>query len=227
VCGFYFLHCHSKNISKTYLHIKRLELDWKHFLITNEALFISQLIALKDQGNIISTASVAARCLVVVREVSAWCEDMGHCSIRMESTGVKMCSNFVKTIGYEQLFFIKIYISIITKSDEENIKESDLRISSSSLMNQKWWLNVRQLTLLQSLMIIFKTNHERKPVYLYSKISNNFAVNTRLGVNNGMKYSNQIKAQGVGQTQLYTFSPVWRIDVLWNDSIASKMLLKL
>ena len=86
---------------------------------------------------------MATRCQVVVRKVSAWCEDMGHCSIRRESTGVriqegvKMCLNFVKTIGYEQLFFIKIYILIITKRDEEDIKKSDLRISSSSLMNQK------------------------------------------------------------------------------------------
>ena len=34
-----------------------------------------------------------------------------------------MCSNFVKTLGYEQLFVIKNYILKITKSDEENINK--------------------------------------------------------------------------------------------------------
>ena len=50
------------------------------------------------------------------------------------------------------------------------------------------------MTVLQSLMIIFKTNHDRKPVYLSTKISNKFAANTRLGANNGIKDSRRFKS---------------------------------
>ena len=67
------------------------------------------------------------------------------------------------------------------------VTKSDWGTSSSSMMSQIGWLSVRQLIVLQSLMIIFKTKNDRKPVYLYQKLSNKFAVNTRLGLNDGIK----------------------------------------
>ena len=80
------------------------------------------------------------------------------------------------------------------------VTKSDWRTSSASMMNQIGWLNVRQLTVLQSLMIIFKTNRDRKPVYLYNKISNKFAVNTRLGANNGIKDTRRYKSTIASQS---------------------------
>ena len=62
------------------------------------------------------------------------------------------------------------------------------------MMSQIGWLSVRQLIVLQSLMIIFKTRNDRKPVYLYQKLSNKFAVNTRLGLNNGIKDTRRFKS---------------------------------
>ena len=73
------------------------------------------------------------------------------------------------------------------------VTKSNWGTSSSSMLSQIGWLSVRQMAVLHSLMIIFKTNRDRKPVYLYQKISNKFAANTRLGTNNGIKDSRRFK----------------------------------
>ena len=74
------------------------------------------------------------------------------------------------------------------------VTKSDWGTSSSSMMSQIGWLNVRQMIVFHSLMIIFKTSRDRKPVYLYNQISQKFAVNTRLGVNNGIKETRRFKS---------------------------------
>ena len=43
-------------------------------------------------------------------------------------------------------------------------------------------------------MIFFKIRRDRKPVYLYNQISEKFAVNTRLGLNNGIRETRRFKS---------------------------------
>ena len=65
------------------------------------------------------------------------------------------------------------------------VTKSDWGTSSSSMMSQIGWLSVRQSIVFYSLMIIFKTNRDRKPVYLYNLISQKFASSTKLLVLRG------------------------------------------
>ena len=74
------------------------------------------------------------------------------------------------------------------------VTKSDWGTSSSAMMSQIGWLNVRQLIVFHSIMILFKTRRDKKPVYLYNQISQKFAVNTRLGVNNGIKETRRFKS---------------------------------
>ena len=74
------------------------------------------------------------------------------------------------------------------------VTKSDWGTSSSAMLSQIGWLSVRQLIVMQSLMIIFKTKNDRKPVYLYQKVSKKFAANTRLGLNNGIKDTRTFKS---------------------------------
>ena len=91
------------------------------------------------------------------------------------------------------------------------VTKSDWRTSSSSMMSQIGWLNVRQLIVQQSLMLIFKTSKDRKPVYLHDRISKRFAVNTRLGANKGIKDSRKFKTT----LGMQSFTP--RSIKLWNS----------
>ena len=67
------------------------------------------------------------------------------------------------------------------------VTKSDWGTSSSSMLSQIGWLSVRQQVVFQSLMMIFKAKQDKKPVYLYQQISSKFSMNTRLGLNNGIK----------------------------------------
>ena len=66
--------------------------------------------------------------------------------------------------------------------------------ASSSMLQQLGWLNVRQMIVFHSLMLLYKVKLYKKPCYLYSQISNKFNSNTRLGKNNGIKEHRRIKS---------------------------------
>ena len=46
---------------------------------------------------------------------------------------------------------------------------------------------MRQMVVFHSLVLLYKAKHDKKPVYLYSKISQAFCVNTRLGISDEIK----------------------------------------
>ena len=66
--------------------------------------------------------------------------------------------------------------------------------SSSAMLLQVGWLNVRQMIVFHSLVLLFKAKFERKPVYLYNQISATFNMNTRHTVNNGIRETRRIKS---------------------------------
>ena len=64
---------------------------------------------------------------------------------------------------------------------------------SAVMLQQVGWLNVHQLITYHSLVLVYKTRQEKKPVYIYEKISTPFSVNTRLANTNGIR--NEVKAK--------------------------------
>ena len=74
------------------------------------------------------------------------------------------------------------------------VTKSSWSTSSSVMLSQLGWLNVWQLVVFHSLMLIFKAKQDKKPVYLHSQISAPFKVNTRLAVNNGIRDTRRTKS---------------------------------
>ena len=64
---------------------------------------------------------------------------------------------------------------------------------SAVMLQQVGWLNVHQLITYHSLVLVYKARQEKKPVYIYEKISTPFSVNTRLANTNGIR--NEVKAK--------------------------------
>ena len=64
------------------------------------------------------------------------------------------------------------------------VTNSNWYTPSSIMLSQIGWLNVRQMIIFHSLVLVFKTKQDKKPVYLYNKISTRFNVETRLAATN-------------------------------------------
>ena len=78
------------------------------------------------------------------------------------------------------------------------------------MLQQVGWLNVHQLITYHSLVLVYKARQEKKPVYIYEKISTPFSVNTRLANTNGIR--NEVKAKSNNARQ--SFLP--RTVAQWN-----------
>ena len=64
----------------------------------------------------------------------------------------------------------------------------------SVLLLQCGWLSVRQMVFFHTMVQVFKTRLERKPVYLYDKLSKSFSYRTRLASENGIRETETIKS---------------------------------
>ena len=82
---------------------------------------------------------------------------------------------------------------------------------SVDMLQQVGWLNVNQLIVYHSLVLLFKTRQEKKPTYLYEKISTPFSANTRLATSDGIRYDMRSKSNIAKQS----FLP--RTVVQWNS----------
>ena len=59
--------------------------------------------------------------------------------------------------------------------------------ASAQMLLHLGWLSVRQMIVFHSLVLIFKTRMNQRPVYLHNQVSTRFRVNTRLSANNGIR----------------------------------------
>ena len=55
------------------------------------------------------------------------------------------------------------------------------------MLQHLWWLSVCQMIVFHSLILVFKTRMNQKPVYLHRQVSAQFSVNTRLAVSHGIR----------------------------------------
>ena len=68
------------------------------------------------------------------------------------------------------------------------------RTRVSVLLLQCGWLSVRQMVFYHTIVQLFKIKQDRKPVYLYDKISTEFDYKTRLATSNGIKENQKVKS---------------------------------
>ena len=64
---------------------------------------------------------------------------------------------------------------------------------SATMLQQVGWLTIRQMIVYHSLIMIYQVKQEKKPSYIYDRISTSFNVATRLAENNGIKENRKMK----------------------------------
>ena len=67
--------------------------------------------------------------------------------------------------------------------------------ASAQMLQQLGWLSVRQMIVFHSLVLVFKTRINQKPVYLHSQVSAQFNVNTRLAVSHGIRETRRTQSE--------------------------------
>ena len=67
--------------------------------------------------------------------------------------------------------------------------------ASAQMLQQLGWLSVRQMIVFHSLVLVFKTRMNQKPAYLYSQVSAQFSVNTRLAVSHGIRETRRTQSE--------------------------------
>ena len=83
--------------------------------------------------------------------------------------------------------------------------------SSALMLLQLGWLNVRQMVVFHSLVLLFKSKKDKKPAYLYNQISGTFHVNTRLAVNDGIKVTRRFTSTLAQQSFLPRSIQQWNL----------------
>ena len=129
-----------------------------------------------------------------VNALSKVCEYSSFKSRKMVANGVFMSylSYLMPLYGGCPEYLLNS-LQILQNRAARLVTKSDWYTSSAVMLQQVGWLNVHQLIVYHSLVLIYKTRQEKKPVYLYEKICTPFSVNTRLANSNGIR--NDVKAK--------------------------------
>ena len=90
------------------------------------------------------------------------------------------------------------------------VTKLDVYTSQEKLLRQCGWLNVKQLVVYHSLVLIFKTRIEQKPVFLYRTLAKEFNYRTRAASTGSIVFNNSISSD-VAKTAFVT-----RSTKIWN-----------
>ena len=63
------------------------------------------------------------------------------------------------------------------------------------MLQQVGWLSIRQMISYHSLILVYKAKQDKKPTYIFNKISTPFHVITRLARSNGIKENWRMKSK--------------------------------
>ena len=66
---------------------------------------------------------------------------------------------------------------------------------SRTMLQQVGWLSIRQMISYHSLILVYKAKQDKKPTYIFNKISTPFHVITRLARSNGIKENWTMKSK--------------------------------
>ena len=85
------------------------------------------------------------------------------------------------------------------------------RTEIGKLLNQVGWLSVRQLCAYHSILLIFKSQMQVRPVYFVNKLQRRFPYNTR------RSYENCFTIDNIPKTEILKKSFFFRSQTLWNQ----------
>ena len=114
-------------------------------------------------------------------------------------------------------------LQVLQNRAARQVTKSNWATSSSAMLLQVGWLNVRQMIVFHSLVLLFKAKLERKPFYLYDQISATFNMNTRLAVNNGIRETRRVKSTLAKQSFIPRAISQWN-SLPWNLRTISSLV---
>ena len=85
-------------------------------------------------------------------------------------------------------------LQVIQNKAARLVTRSSWYTPTETMLLQVGWLNIRQMIVYHSLIIIYQAKHDKKPTYLYDRISTSFNVATRLAESNGIKETRKMKS---------------------------------
>ena len=89
--------------------------------------------------------------------------------------------------------YLLTLLQVIQNNAARCVTKLSWRTKVSELLLQCGWLSVRQLVYYHTVLQVFKIKKEKKPEYLYNKISAEFQHRTRLAVGNGIRETVKVK----------------------------------
>ena len=89
--------------------------------------------------------------------------------------------------------FLLTFLQVIQNRAARLVTKLSWDTRTEVLLNQLGWLSVRQLAYFHSLVLIYKTKQNGKPVYFKEKFSKEFPRVTRLSTGNGIKVEQKIR----------------------------------
>ena len=84
-------------------------------------------------------------------------------------------------------------LQILQNKAARLVTKSSWFTPTSTMLQQVGWLNIRQLIAYHSLIMIYQIKHEKKPSYIFDRISATFNVATRFAETNAIKDSRTMK----------------------------------
>ena len=123
-----------------------------------------------------------------VNALSKVCEFLSFKNRKMVANGVVMSylSYLMPLYGGCPDYLLNA-LQILQNRAARLVTKSGWYTPSTVMLQQVGWLNVRQLIVYYSLVLLYKARLEKKPAYIYERISSPFNVNTRLANSNGIR----------------------------------------
>ena len=78
-------------------------------------------------------------------------------------------------------------LQILQNKAARQVTKLDRYTPIKIILNQCNWLSVRQMIVYYDILMVFKIRKDKKPVYLYEKLSNRYAYGTRYAATNEIR----------------------------------------
>ena len=107
--------------------------------------------------------------------------------------------------------FLLTFLQVIQNRAARLVTKLSWHTRTEVLLNQLGWLSVRQLGVFHSLVLIYKTKQNEKPVYFSKKFGKEFPRVTRLSTGNGIRVDQKVR------NNLSKLNFSYRSVCVWNE----------
>ena len=123
-----------------------------------------------------------------VNALSKLCQFTNFATRKMVANGIIMSyiSYLIPLYGGCPEYLLKS-LQVLQNRAARLVTKSGWYTPSRTMLQQVGWLSIRQMISYHSLILVYKAKQDKKPTYIFNKISTPFHVITRLARSNGIK----------------------------------------